>query len=73
MIYNLLIGGAEKLKTNKKLPDFKQLEDRIIANPSPSPMLVIKTNLDPKDVTEDNPYLQNKVQDEKEFRDYFEE
>lgn len=62
-----------QLKTNKNMPDFKQLEDRVIANPSPSPMLVIKTNLDPVDVTEDNPYLQEKAQDEKEFRDFFDE
>lgn len=61
-----------KLKTNKNMPDFKQLEDRVIANPSSSPKLVIKTNLDPKDVTEDNPYLQNKAQDEEEFKDFFE-
>lgn len=55
------------------MPDFKQLEDRVIANPSPEPMLVIKTNLDPKDVTEENPYLKNKPMDEEEFREYFDE
>ncbi|MBD1381656.1 hypothetical protein [Metabacillus arenae] len=31
---------------NKNMPDFKQLSDRIIAEPSTSPQLVIKTNLD---------------------------
>lgn len=57
---------------NKDMPDFKQLEDRIIAEPSPAPKLVIKTNLDPKDVTEENPYFQGQ-EDEKEFKEYFDE
>lgn len=62
------------MKSSKNnMPDFKQLEDRVIADPSPSPMLVIKTNLDPKDVTEDNPYLNNSAKDEQEFREYFKE
>ena len=70
--YNLEWGGVS-LKSKKDMPDFKQLEDRVIANPSPEPMLVIKTNLDPKDVTEENPYLKNKPIDEEEFREYFDE
>ncbi|MBD8070200.1 hypothetical protein [Bacillus sp. PS06] len=41
------------------IPDFNQLNDRIIANPSPEPTLVIKTNLDPKDPTDENPYFIN--------------
>lgn len=61
------------MKSKKDMPDFKQLEDRVIAEPSPEPMLVIKTNLDPKDITEENPYLKDKPIDEKEFREYFEE
>lgn len=45
---------------NKNLPDFKQLDDRIIAERSTSePMLVIKTNLDPKDPSVENPYIKN--------------
>ena len=37
------------------------------------PTLVIKTNLDPKDSTVDNPYFQNvNKTDKKAFRDYFE-
>ena len=41
---------------------------------TPSPMLVIKTNLDPKDSTENNPYYQGKnTKDPNAFRDYFEE
>ncbi|MEQ2525408.1 hypothetical protein EKG37_16020 [Robertmurraya yapensis] len=61
------------MKSNKRdLPDFKQLEDRVIANPSPEPMLVIKTNLDPKDSTENNPYLQNEPEDKEEFQEFFE-
>lgn len=57
-----------------KLPDFEQLEDRVIANHTEAPMLVIKTNLDPEDSTVDNPYYKNKdLTDTKEFRDYFNE
>lgn len=59
---------------SKKLPDFKELNDRIIAEHTSEPMLVIKTNLDPKDATEVNPYYQNKgANDSEAFRDYFEE
>ncbi|OCA89272.1 hypothetical protein A8F94_23800 [Bacillus sp. FJAT-27225] len=58
---------------NKRLPDFKELEDRVIAERRTSgPMLVIKTNLDPEDATEDNPYYQNKeLSDKEKFEDYF--
>lgn len=60
---------------NKEMPDFDKLNDRIIAEQrSSSPTLVIKTNLDPKDSTENNPYLENgKQTNEEEFRDYFED
>ncbi|CAM3631931.1 hypothetical protein [Cytobacillus oceanisediminis] len=59
---------------SKKMPDFEELDDRMIAKHTNEPMLVIKTNLDPKDSTEDNPYYKNKEEtDTEEFRDYFEE
>lgn len=59
---------------NKKMPDFNQLNDRMIAESSSEPMIVIKTNLDPKDSTENNPYYQNGgVQNPKAFKEYFEE
>lgn len=59
---------------SKKMPDFEKLDDRMIAKHTNEPMLVIKTNLDPKDSTEDNPYYKNKEEtDTEEFRDYFEE
>lgn len=59
---------------SEKLPDFDQLNDRVIAQHTEEPMLVIKTNLDPKDSTENNPYYKNKEQtDTKEFREYFED
>lgn len=61
------------MRSNKKdTPDFKQLEDRVIADPSPEPMLVIKTNLDPTDSTENNPYLQSEPEDKEEFQEFFE-
>lgn len=59
---------------NKNLPDFDQLNDRVIAEGAPKPIVVIKTNLDPQDSTVDNPYYQNKEKtDEKVFREYFED
>lgn len=59
---------------NKKMPDFDQLNDRIILESTPTPMIVIKTNLDPKSVTENNPYYQDEeVKDPKAVKDYFEE
>jgi hypothetical protein len=59
---------------SKQLPDFKELGDRIIAEATSEPMLVIKTNLDPKDATEDNPYYQDMgLTNTEQFRNYFEE
>jgi hypothetical protein len=59
---------------NKQMPDFDQLSDRMIAESPSEPMVVIKTNLDPKDGTKNNPYYQNgKVKNPKEFKNYFEE
>lgn len=59
---------------NKKMPDFDKLNDRMIAQKPSSPTLVIKTNLDPQNVTENNPYFRSSEEnDPKEFRDYFEE
>ncbi|MDQ1003680.1 hypothetical protein QFZ28_004080 [Neobacillus niacini] len=59
---------------NNKLPDFDQLNDRIIVEQPSGPHLIIKTNLDPQDSTENNPYYQGKeTNDPKAFRDYFEE
>ena len=58
---------------NKKMPDFDQLNDRIIAESPSSPMLVIKTNLDPKEPSEDNPYYHNgKAHDPEAMKNFFE-
>ncbi|MFT4417228.1 hypothetical protein ACLM5H_25680 [Fredinandcohnia humi] len=57
---------------NKKLPDFKELNDRIIADASDEPFLVIKTNLDPKSAVEENPYYKKSGSDEESFTSYFE-
>jgi hypothetical protein len=59
---------------NQNLPDFKELNDRIIADASDEPMLVIKTNLDPKNATEENPYYKESESDNREeFTSFFEE
>lgn len=58
----------------EQLPDFDSLNDRVIANSPTGPMLVIKTNLDAKDATENNPYFHDdETKDPKKFKDYFEE
>ncbi len=63
------------MKNNKKgtedVPDFKELSDRVIANPSPEPFLVIKTNLDPDHPTEENPYFVKGQSDKEKFSAYF--
>ncbi|MFD2442966.1 hypothetical protein ACFSO7_03120 [Bacillus sp. CGMCC 1.16607] len=54
------------------MPDFDSLDDRIIAEQPNQPMLVIKTNLDPKDPTENNPYFtSNNHTNKKAFQNYF--
>ncbi|MFS0555104.1 hypothetical protein [Brevibacillus sp. 179-C9.3 HS] len=40
------------------LPDFKQLDDRLIAQPPTSPIIAIRTNLDKEPNDIDNPYIQ---------------
>ncbi|STO12541.1 Uncharacterised protein [[Flavobacterium] thermophilum] len=55
-----------------KLPDFKQLNDRLINEPSAEPRLVIKTNLDPDRVTEENPYAEGKTNVSRTFVSFFE-
>ncbi|MCC3358371.1 hypothetical protein [Bacillus sp. REN16] len=63
----------EKKPGNQNLPDFKELNDRVIANTSDEPILVIKTNLDPKNATEENPYYNESESEKEEFTSYFEE
>jgi hypothetical protein len=59
---------------SKQMPDFKELNDRMIADRPEGPFLAIKTNLDSKDATEDNPYYENKEQTNKQaFLDFFKE
>ncbi|WP_059170191.1 hypothetical protein [Bacillus sp. FJAT-27445] len=59
---------------NDNMPDFKELEDRVIAERAKGPFLVIKTNLDPDNPTEDNPYYENKeLTDKDKFEEYFSE
>ncbi|WP_312095993.1 hypothetical protein [Niallia sp.] len=41
----------------QQMPDFDRLNDRIIAEGSEIPSVSIKTNVDPKNVLEDNPYF----------------
>lgn len=48
-------------KNTEQLPDFDDLNDRVIAEAPSSPTLVIKTNLDAKNVVEENPYYNSKA------------
>ncbi len=66
-------GGAYSMpKKNEQLPDFKELDDRLIAEASSSPSLVIKTNLDKDDVKEDNPYATGQSNSDT-FENFFKE
>ncbi|PLS16477.1 hypothetical protein CVD28_15420 [Bacillus sp. M6-12] len=59
---------------SKNMPDFKELEDRMLEPRNPQPTLVIKTNLDPENPEEYNPYVQNATTNHKEkFNKFFEE
>ncbi|RFU68222.1 hypothetical protein [Bacillus sp. V59.32b] len=58
---------------NKDMPDFKELNDRIIAESSDSPRLVIKTNLDEDNVKNENPYARQGEDTNTLLRDYFDE
>lgn len=59
---------------SEEMPDFDKLTDRIIAEPTNSPKLVIKTNLDQKGVLEGNPYFQNgDEKKKKKFEQFFNE
>ncbi|WRP07067.1 hypothetical protein U9J35_02565 [Rossellomorea aquimaris] len=61
-------------KGNKDMPDFKQLNDRVIAEEPKGPFLAIKTNMDTAGV-KDNPYASAHAepeQDEK-LQQFFED
>jgi hypothetical protein len=45
---------------------------RIIAEPSTDVKLIIKTNLDPQTVTEENPYIDNENKASEELKAFFE-
>jgi hypothetical protein len=61
----------EQTKGNSQLPDFHELNDRIIAEPSTEPKIVIKTNLDPQDITEENPYTHEGDAPSEDFKAFF--
>lgn len=57
-----------------KTPDFDSLDDRVIAAMPSEPSLVIKTNLDPQNAEEENPYYQKGSKENQEkFKNYFKE
>ena len=59
---------------NKKMPNFNQLTDRIIAEPSKGPFIVMKTNLDNNSIEEENPYFEvAKEEDKPTLREFFED
>jgi hypothetical protein len=68
---NTNIGGVKMDKQND-LPDFNELTDRIIAEPTSSPTLVIKTNLDQENIEKENPYSTNK-KISANFKNFFKE
>jgi hypothetical protein len=50
-------------KGKKELPDFKQLDDRIIAEPPQGPFFEMKTNLDTTE-SSDNPYISSETSED---------
>jgi len=63
------------VKRNEKEPDFKQLNDRLIADAPNSPFLAIRTNLDTDDALSENPYAKE-VEDEtkkEELQEFFDD
>jgi hypothetical protein len=62
----------EPTRGNSHLPDFHELNDRIIAEPSTEPRIVIKTNLDTQNVREENPYAREENKLSQEFQVFFE-
>ncbi|WP_141433902.1 hypothetical protein [Bacillus sp. 03113] len=62
------------VKGKNDIPDFKELNDRIIAEPSKGPFIAIKTNLDSSG-EKDNPYASEQVSDEEneKLHEYFED
>jgi hypothetical protein len=54
-------------KGNKDMPDFNELNDRVIAEEPKGPFFAIKTNLDIQGV-KDNPYAAEKASPEQEER-----
>ncbi|HZG71357.1 MAG TPA: hypothetical protein VEY51_07435 [Chondromyces sp.] len=56
---------------NQEMPDFKEMSDRVTGGQPSEPMLVIKTNLDPKDITEENPYASNDSKTDEKFKKFF--
>ncbi|APH04649.1 hypothetical protein A9C19_07740 [Bacillus weihaiensis] len=61
----------DKLKSNSKMPKFNDLNDRIIAEATTSPTLVIKTNLDTPNVEKENPYLNEEKEATRNFKNFF--
>lgn len=65
------------MKDNKKTPDFDKLNDRVIAEASPSPTFTMRTNLDNDDALEDNPYYSSEdvrsEEERKKFKTFFNE
>lgn len=61
------------MKDNNNLPDFDSLSDRVIAEHTHQPIFAMKTNLDPKTPSEENPYYKNVTDNEekKKLDEYF--
>jgi hypothetical protein len=61
-------------KGNKDMPDFNELNDRVIAEEPKGPFFAIKTNMDTQGV-KDNPYATEKASPEQEgkLQQFFED
>ncbi|MRG87814.1 hypothetical protein [Salinibacillus xinjiangensis] len=60
-------------RKNQNMPDFSSLDDRFIRDNSPSPRIVLKTNIDVQSNREANPYTSEKDTNDRLFNEFFNE
>lgn len=63
------------MRNDKREPDFKELNDRLIAEAPKGPFLAIQTNLDSNNALSENPYAEQ-VEDEtkkEELQEFFDD
>lgn len=60
------------MELDRKQKEFPPFKNQVIREDSTEPKIVIKMKNDPKSVKEENPYVNGKIDDEEEFKEFFE-